>query len=110
MRQVVCDGTGAKAQVNGLTVAGKTGTGVKEVNGVYGTEGKDAKYYASFVGFFPAEAPRVTTLVSIDEPQGGDLNHFGGTAAAPVFQAIVPTILQQLGIQPPANGGGCPKP
>ncbi|MCU1389060.1 MAG: ftsI [Ilumatobacteraceae bacterium] len=110
MRAVVCDGTGAAAQVDGITVAGKTGTGVKAVNGVYGAEGKDAKYYSSFVGFFPAEAPKVTTLISIDEPDPTNLNRFGGTAAAPVFQAVVPAIMHQLEIQPPNTTGGCPKP
>lgn len=110
MRAVVCEGTGEAAKVPGLTIAGKTGTGIKAVNGVYGTQGVDAKYYASFVGFFPAEAPQVTTLISIDEPPAaaGDLTHFGGTAAAPVFQAFVPTVMHQLGIQPPNPNGGCP--
>ena len=64
-------------------------------------------YYSSFVGFFPAEAPEVTTLISIDEPPAGSQDRFGGTAAAPVFQAVVPTIMHQQGIQPP-TGGGCP--
>jgi len=109
MRSVVCDGTATRAQVDGITIAGKTGTGVKSVNGKYGVEGKDAAYYSSFVGFFPAEKPAVTTLVSIDEPPGGDLGHFGGTAAAPVFKAVVPTIMHQLGVQPPTTTGGCPK-
>jgi cell division protein FtsI (penicillin-binding protein 3) len=108
MRSVVCEGTATRAQVDGITIAGKTGTGVKSVDGKYGTEGKDAAYYSSFVGFFPAEKPAVTTLVSIDEPPGGDLGHFGGTAAAPVFKAVVPTIMHQLGLQPPTTTGGCP--
>ncbi len=111
MRDVVCDKTGTAnaAQVNGVTIAGKTGTGVKNENGVYGVEGKDAKYYSSFVGFFPAEAPQVTTLISIDEPPNTSLARFGGTAAAPVFKTIVPTIMRQLGIAPPTTTGGCPK-
>jgi cell division protein FtsI (penicillin-binding protein 3) len=108
MRAVVCDGTATAAQVDGITIAGKTGTGVKAVNGTYGKEGVDAKYYSSFVGFFPAEAPKVTTLISIDEPDPSNLNRFGGTAAAPVFKAVVPTIMHQLGIQPPTTTGGCP--
>ncbi len=107
MRSVVCEGTATRAQVDGVTIAGKTGTGVKTVDGKYGAEG-DRAYYASFVGFFPAEQPAVTTLISIDEPADGDLNHFGGTAAAPVFKAVVPTIMHQLGIQPPTTSGGCP--
>jgi cell division protein FtsI (penicillin-binding protein 3) len=108
MRAVVCEGTAKAAQVDGITVAGKTGTGVKAVDGKYGAEGKDAKYYSSFIGFFPAEKPTVTTLISIDEPDPTNLNRFGGTAAAPVFQAVVPTVMHQLGIQPPNTTGGCP--
>jgi cell division protein FtsI (penicillin-binding protein 3) len=108
MRAVVCEGTATRAQVDGITIAGKTGTGIKSVDGKYGAEGQDAAYYSSFVGFFPAERPAVTTLVSIDEPPGGDLGHFGGTAAAPVFKAVVPTIMHQLGLQPPTTSGGCP--
>ena len=108
MQAVVCEGTGEQAQIDGLSVAGKTGTGVKAVDGKYGKQGVDAKYYSSFVGFFPAEKPAVTTLISIDEPPDGDLNHFGGTAAAPVFQSLVPTVMHQLGIQPPTDTGGCP--
>ena len=108
MQAVVCEGTGEQAQIDGLSVAGKTGTGVKAVDGKYGKQGVDAKYYSSFIGFFPAEKPAVTTLISIDEPPDGDLNHFGGTAAAPVFQSLVPTVMHQLGIQPPTETGGCP--
>lgn len=108
MRQVVCDGTATRAQVEGITIAGKTGTGIKAVAGQYGTDASTKAYYSSFVGFFPAEAPRVTTLISIDEPPAGNLDRFGGTAAAPVFQAVVPTIMHQMGIQPPTTTGGCP--
>lgn len=109
MRAVVCDGTAKKAQVEGITIAGKTGTGVKpNEDGQYGTEGKDRKYYSSFVGFFPAEAPAVTTLISIDEPPPDTQDRFGGTAAAPAFQAIVPSIMHQQGIEPPNATGGCP--
>ena len=108
MRQVVCDGTAKKAQVDGITIAGKTGTGIKAVAGQYGTSAASKAYYSSFVGFFPAEAPKVTTLISIDEPPAGSIDRFGGTAAAPVFQDVVPTIMHQLGIQPPTSTGGCP--
>jgi cell division protein FtsI (penicillin-binding protein 3) len=108
MRQVVCDGTAKKAQVEGITIAGKTGTGIKAVAGQYGTNASSKAYYSSFVGFFPAEDPQVTTLISIDEPPAGSTDRFGGTAAAPVFQDVVPSIMHQLGIQPPTNTGGCP--
>ena len=47
-------------------------------------------------------------LVPLHEPDPTNLNRFGGSAAAPVFQAVVPTIMHQLGIQPPNTSGGCP--
>ena len=46
-------------------------------------------------------------LVSIDEPPAGDINRFGGTAAAPVFGDLVPTIVHELGMQPPADTVPC---
>ncbi len=111
MRNVVCKGTAKAAQVDGLTVAGKTGTGLKaqEGGGYTDAEGK-RKYYSSFAGFFPAEDPQVTVLISIDEPPGadGEVTRFGGTAAAPVFAQIAPTIMHEMDMVPPADGGGCP--
>lgn len=112
MQQVVCDGTGRPAQVEGVSIAGKTGTGLKaQPNGTYLDEAGNPHYYSSFVGFFPAEAPKVTVLVSIDEPDAltNADDRFGGAAAGPLFQAIVPSIMHQLDVQPPAEGGGCPK-
>lgn len=107
LRDVVCapNGTANAAQVPGLSVAGKTGTAYKaRQDGTYrDAEGK-ALYYTSFVGFFPTEAPQVTVLVSIDEPPTGTS---GGQAAAPVFGQIAPTIVNELGIQPPAGSTGC---
>jgi cell division protein FtsI (penicillin-binding protein 3) len=111
MRGVVCDGTAKLARVDGVSVAGKTGTGLKaQDNGTYENEDGERAYYSSFVGFFPAEAPKVTVLISIDEPPGADeeITRFGGTAAAPVFATIAPTIMREMNIVPPV-GGGCPK-
>ena len=113
MRAVVCDphGTGKRAQygIKNFSVAGKTGTGLKaQPNGTYFNEDGDPVYYASFVGFFPAEDPQITVLVSIDEPPAGDINRFGGTAAAPVFADLAPTIVQELGVQPPPDSASCP--
>ena len=108
MRDVVCRGTAKRAQVDGLTIAGKTGTGFKAAdNGTYWTDAGTRKYYASFVGYFPAEDPQVTILVSVDEPAATN-ERFGGTAAAPVFAEMAPLLLNELGIQPPA-GSGCPE-
>ena len=109
MRDVVCNGTATAAQIDGVSVAGKTGTGIKAINGVYPVLDSQKKYYSSFVGFFPAENPAATVLISIDEPPAGTQNRFGGTAAAPVFKSVVPTIMHQLGIQPGSATGGCPQ-
>ena len=106
MRDVVCRGTAKRAQVDGLTIAGKTGTGFKASdNGTYWTDEGTRQYYASFVGYFPAEDPQVTVLVSVDEPAATN-ERFGGTAAAPVFAEMAPLLLNELGIQPPV-GSGC---
>ena len=91
MRQVVCQGTATRAQVDGLPIAGKTGTAFKAAdNGTYFNEKGERIYYASFVGFFPADDPQVTVLVSVDEPPAGTFDRFGGTAAAPVFAELGP--------------------
>jgi cell division protein FtsI (penicillin-binding protein 3) len=107
MRDVVCDpsGTGELAQrgVENFAVAGKTGTGLKAQEHGYLNAAGERVYYASFVGFFPAEDPQVTVLVSIDEPPAGDINRFGGTAAAPVFAGLVPVIAHEMGLVPPAG-------
>ncbi|MGA1076832.1 MAG: penicillin-binding transpeptidase domain-containing protein, partial [Ilumatobacteraceae bacterium] len=104
MRRVVCRGTATRAQegVEQFNIAGKTGTGLKaQPNGTYLDDQGNRVYYASFAGFFPAEDPQISVLVSIDEPPAGDINRFGGTAAAPVFARLVPTIVHELGIEPP---------
>jgi cell division protein FtsI (penicillin-binding protein 3) len=110
MRAVVCDpsGTGELAQrgVEHFNVAGKTGTGLKsQPDGTYLNAAGERVYYASFVGFFPAEDPQVTVLVSIDEPPAGDINRFGGTAAAPLFAGLVPEIAHEMGLVPPTDQG-----
>jgi cell division protein FtsI (penicillin-binding protein 3) len=113
MRAVVCDphGTGERAQfgIDNFSVAGKTGTGLKaQPNGTYLDDDGEPVYYSSFVGFFPAEDPQITMLVSIDEPPAGDINRFGGTAAAPVFAELAPIIVHELGVQPPPESTSCP--
>lgn len=108
MLEVVCSGTATRAQVEGLSVAGKTGTAYKAAdNGTYYNENGDRIYYASFVGFFPADNPEVTVLISVDEPPAGTNDRFGGTAAAPVFAELVPTLVHELGIRPSPENRGC---
>jgi cell division protein FtsI (penicillin-binding protein 3) len=112
LQAVVCEGTAKAAQLEGISVAGKTGTGLKvQDNGTYEDEEGFRKYYSSFVGYFPAEAPKVTVLISIDEPPGDEdqQTRFGGTAAAPVFAEIAPTIMHAMNMTPPTANGGCPK-
>jgi len=109
MEQVVCSdfGTANLAQVPGLSIAGKTGTGLKAFSsgGYEGASGR--AYYSSFVGFFPSEDPQVTVLVSIDEPDRSSGQYVGGTAAAPVFAELAPTMIHELGIQPRPGSAGC---
>jgi cell division protein FtsI (penicillin-binding protein 3) len=108
MTDVVCQGTATLAQIPGITVAGKTGTGYKaQDNGTYEDDEGNKAYFASFVGFLPAEDPKVTILVSIDEPDPTTQDRFGGRAAAPVFRSIAEVAIHELKLRPPASGG-CP--
>lgn len=108
LREVICTGTGELAQVKGMEIAGKTGTGYKvQDNGTYTTDIGGRKYFASFVGYFPAANPQVTMLISIDEPDASSRDRFGGTAAAPVFARLVPGVMHELGIQATGSGTGC---
>ena len=108
MRGVICEGTGSLAKVKGMEIAGKTGTGYKvQSNGTYTTDKGGRRYFASFAGFFPAADPKVTMLISIDEPNASSRDRFGGTAAAPVFARLVPTVMHELGIDATGTGTGC---
>lgn len=110
LQETICTGTGELAQVKGMNVAGKTGTGYKvQDNGTYATDAGGRKYFASFVGYFPAEAPRITMFISIDEPNSSSRDRFGGTAAAPVFARLVPSIMRELNIEATGTGTGCKK-
>ena len=96
LEQVVEEGgTGTRAQIAGVRVAGKTGTSQKVEPGT-GRYSSDARV-ASFVGFLPADAPRLVIMVMVDEPQ---TSKFGGMVAAPIFQAIGTAALERLGLIP----------
>ena len=93
LEEVVANGTGKNAQVEGYRVAGKTGTAQKPApGGGYLTD----EFVASFVGFAPAEQPQIAVLVLIDAPQG--YPYYGGLVAAPVFSAVVKDTLRYLGV------------
>jgi len=110
MSDVVCFGTATLGKVPGMTVAGKTGTAYKrQENKTYVADDGSRSYFASFVGFIPAQQPRFTVLVSIDEPNAESMDRFGGTAAAPVFANIAQVLISELDIRPDATDLGCPK-
>ena len=92
MRQVVLVGTGRKAQLNGWSAAGKTGTAQKTdpATGSYSR----TDYVASFVGFAPVNEPAISMVVILDSPRG---HYHGGEVAAPVFQRIAEQVLSYLG-------------
>ncbi|HZR11153.1 MAG TPA: penicillin-binding protein [Myxococcales bacterium] len=97
LEEVVAKGTGTRAALAGHRVAGKTGTAQKvdPIRGGYGD-----KRLASFLGFAPADAPRVAILVAIDEPEGSGVDVAGGTVAAPAWGAIADEALRQLDVMP----------
>lgn len=86
-------GTGYKAELAYYTVAGKTGTAKKAGPGGY----PPGHYFASFVGFFPADDPEVCIGVFLDEPHQG---YYGGQTAAPIFKLIAEPLAQYLSIKP----------
>lgn len=90
-------GTATRAQIPGYTIAGKTGTAAKLVNGRYST----TDYNASFVGFAPSRDPVVAIIVVTDAPHV--YPNTGGWVSAPVFKRIAEATLQYLGVPPTIN-------
>ena len=86
-------GTATAASIDGNAVAGKTGTTrlIDPETGIYSKE----RYVSSFVGFVPADKPRVAMIVVMYEPQG---KYYGGVVAAPVFHAIADQALAYLNV------------
>jgi stage V sporulation protein D (sporulation-specific penicillin-binding protein) len=97
MEDVVEHGTGKAARIGGYTVAGKTGTASKLVDGRYSASENNA----SFAGFVPSRDPAVTIVVVIDSPNVNGTS--GGVVAAPVFQRIAESTLRYLGVGPTIN-------
>jgi cell division protein FtsI/penicillin-binding protein 2 len=90
---VIENGTGRAARIKDLRVAGKTGTAQKlEPNGRY----SHRKFIASFIGFAPADNPRIAVAVTIDEPRPV---YFGGVVCAPAFKNICENVLRYLETQ-----------
>ena len=89
LEKVVSEGTGKNAAIKGFSIGGKTATSQ--------TLPRSAnKYIASFLGFAPADNPKVLGLVIINDPQGV---YYGGTIAAPVMKEIFENVLPYLGIE-----------
>jgi cell division protein FtsI (penicillin-binding protein 3) len=97
LEEVVAKGTGTRAALTEYQAAGKTGTAQK-VDPIRG--GYSDKRVSSFLGFVPANAPRVAILVVIDEPKGAGADVTGGMVAAPAWGAIARESLRQLGVMP----------
>jgi cell division protein FtsI/penicillin-binding protein 2 len=86
-------GTASEVSVPGYTLAGKTGTSQVAEDGTY----SETKYVASFIGFAPAQDPRLLVSVIVNQPQG---DYYGGSVAAPAFGEIAQFALPYLGVPP----------
>ena len=90
---VVTQGTGALAQLEGYSAAGKTGTAQKiDESGTY----SETDFIASFVGFAPVLNPAITVIVTLDSPRGPEND--GGAVAAPVFRRVAENVLAYLNV------------
>lgn len=89
LEAVVSEGSGKNGGIEGYSIGGKTATSEKLPRG-------NGKYISSFIGFAPADEPKLLTLLLIDEPEG---TYYGGTVAAPVVRDIFSNILPYLGIE-----------
>jgi cell division protein FtsI (penicillin-binding protein 3) len=136
MKDVVCYGTAKYAKVPGMSVAGKTGTALLKptvdpaqiaaqqgqaatatanptgetnppANTDYQADDGTKEYFSTFVGYFPADNPQVTILVSIDRPDPSNQDHLGGTAAGPLFSTLATIAMHELRVSPSPNDTGC---
>lgn len=90
--RVTEEGTGKLARVKGIPVAGKTGTAQKVLPGSGGYS--PSHFVGSFIGFAPADRPRLSMVVMLDEPRP---MYYGGAVAAPVFSEVMEAALAYLG-------------
>ena len=87
---VVEEGSGRRAKIEDVSIAGKTGTAQKAERGKGYAAGKEVM---SFMGFLPADAPKIAIIVTIDEPTGA---RFSSQIAAPVFKRIAMQTLKYI--------------
>ena len=91
LNEVVQNGTGKNAGVEGISVGGKTGTSKKLENGNY----SENKVITSFIGAFPINSPKYLAFILFDEPRRNkseSLENFGGNTAAPTFSRVIKKI------------------
>ncbi|TGB00199.1 stage V sporulation protein D [Sporolactobacillus shoreae] len=100
LESVVAQGTGRNAFVDGYRVGGKTGTAQK-VN-PNGGGYMDGNYIVSFMGFAPANNPKIVVYVAIDHPKG--TVQFGGTVSAPIAGRIIGDSLSAMGVEKQSGG------
>lgn len=94
LEMVVDEGTGKRARIPGIRVAGKTGTSQKvDPKGGY----SHSNFMATFVGFAPVDNPRLAMIVVLDDPKP---LYYGGTVAAPVFKDVIEKSLLYMGVVP----------
>jgi stage V sporulation protein D (sporulation-specific penicillin-binding protein) len=93
LESVVSKGTGRNAFLDGYRIGGKTGTAQKVVNGRYSAD----EHIVSFVGFAPANDPKVVIYIAVDNPQG---IQFGGLIAAPIVKNIMSDTLRYMKVEP----------
>jgi cell division protein FtsI/penicillin-binding protein 2 len=122
LKNVVAKGTGTRAQIEGIEVAGKTGTSQRYDPDLVVGRRKDGslrkggyrrdQWITSFAGFAPADDPKIACVVVVDNPKASDPSEIGGgKVAAPIFAEIVRETLRQLSVRPQrplALQGGAP--
>lgn len=98
LESVVAYGTGRNAFIEDYRVGGKTGTAQKVNNGTYMV----GNYILSFIGFLPADDPKVIVYVAVDNPKG--ITQYGGTVSAPIAKSILTDAISALDIKKPSGG------
>ena len=97
LESVVARGTGHNAYIGGYRVGGKTGTAQKAQNGKY----LSGNYITSFIGFLPADNPKVVVYIAVDNAKG--VTQYGGTVAAPIAKNVLLSIIDTLKIEKREN-------
>jgi cell division protein FtsI (penicillin-binding protein 3) len=106
MTRVVSEGTGELAAIEGYEVAGKTGTARKpQEGGGYEDAAGNYHYIATFAGFLPADDPKLSVIVTLDEPEG----MFASSTAAPAFAELSRYALRQMRIPPTMSDVSTPE-